>query len=130
MATQTEYDFVLHVLAFIDEEDLRDVIRWNINGEHIAFVVICNDLTDWGCADAQVINEENFAILKQSVAECNVIDPALGSIVGCELFVCRVRGTRPQGAAYPGDRKLWALFDACGPERAIGVGNPYAPGMK
>ena len=33
-----------------------------------------------------------------------------------------------RGAAYPEQRELWPLFDACGEERVIGYGNPYKPG--
>lgn len=44
-----------------------------------------------------------------------------------ELFAARVRGMRPQGACYKGYPKdLWPLFDACGPERETGMGNPHA----
>lgn len=45
------------------------------------------------------------------------------------LFACKVMRMRPQGAAYsyiPED--LWDLFDEAGPERAVGFGNPSAPG--
>jgi hypothetical protein len=45
---------------------------------------------------------------------------------GCDLFVCRERKMRPQGAVYPEDRRFWPLFDACGPEREVGLGNPHA----
>lgn len=44
-----------------------------------------------------------------------------------ELFAARVREMRPQGACYKGYPKdLWPLFDACGPERETGMGNPHA----
>lgn len=46
-----------------------------------------------------------------------------------DLFAAKVKGMRPQGAAYtyiPTD--AWDLFDACGPERQTGMGNPYKPG--
>lgn len=49
--------------------------------------------------------------------------------VFCDLFAARVRGMRPQGAAYTFyPPETWPLFDACGPEREIGFGNPYRPG--
>lgn len=47
------------------------------------------------------------------------------------LFACRSRKMRPQGACYPDDHpELWPLFDACGPEREVGMGNPYRPGER
>jgi hypothetical protein len=46
-----------------------------------------------------------------------------------ELFAARVRGVRPQGASYSlYPRATWPLFDACGPKRETGLGNPYEPG--
>ena len=46
-----------------------------------------------------------------------------------DLFAARSRQERPQGACYSGyDRSIWSLFDACGPEREVGLGNPYVPG--
>jgi hypothetical protein len=44
-----------------------------------------------------------------------------------ELYAARIRKMRPQGAAYPERAATQALFDACGPERAIGFGNPRRP---
>ena len=36
---------------------------------------------------------------------------------------------RPQGAFYSYiDKTSWPLFDLAGPEREVGLGNPYAPG--
>jgi hypothetical protein len=41
------------------------------------------------------------------------------------LFACRSRNSRPQGAIYKRISKaLVPLFDACGPERMTGFGNP------
>lgn len=46
-----------------------------------------------------------------------------------DLYSCRIEGMRPQGAVYRHNKKeLWPLFDACGPEREVGLGNPYKPG--
>lgn len=46
-----------------------------------------------------------------------------------DLYAARVRHERPQGACYAAyPRQLWPMFDAVGPEREVGIGNPYAPG--
>jgi hypothetical protein len=47
---------------------------------------------------------------------------------GITLYACRRKHMRPQGASYPSDKELWPLFDACGPEREISLGNPCHPG--
>lgn len=53
-------------------------------------------------------------------------------IRGCvsDLFAARSRKMRPQGAAYKVryPEELWGLFNAAGPEREVGLGNPRKPG--
>lgn len=48
-----------------------------------------------------------------------------------DLFAARVRGMRPQGAAYKVryDKSIWHLFNECGPERETGPGNPKEIGQ-
>lgn len=126
----TTFEFVMQVLAFFSDEDLVGMLNWRTDGEHapVTFWTNCNDLFGWGVSDAEEVNETSFPVLKQAVADCKAIEPVLGGIIGCELFACRMSGTRPQGAAYPKNRDLWPLFDACGPEREIDICNPYRPG--
>lgn len=121
---------VMQILEFIDVEELHGLIWWRTDGEYapITFWTNSNDLLAWGCADGEEINEETLPLLKQAVEDCKAIDPVCGAITGCELFACRMNKMRPQGAAYPKERELWPLFDACGPERETGLGNPYKPG--
>ncbi|UDL15984.1 hypothetical protein QEH42_gp234 [Microbacterium phage Pumpernickel] len=45
------------------------------------------------------------------------------------LFAAKSRKMRPQGAYYKSiPENIWHLFDACGPEREVGMGNPRKPG--
>lgn len=124
------YQFMLQVMEFFSEHDIIGILYWRCDGEYapIKFFTNTNDLFCWGTADAEYVNPENFDELKKAVDECLAIDPVLGAIVGCELFACRMNKMRPQGAAYPENKNLWPLFDACGPEREISLGNPYKPG--
>ena len=121
---------VLQMLAFIADHDLFDSFTWRTAGAYapITFWLDCSDLLSWGCADAELVNAENLSLLQQAIADCKAIDPQQGVANGCDLFVCRVNKCRPQGVAYPKNRELWPLFDACGPERAVGLGNPCKPG--
>jgi len=90
------------------------------DGELVA-TVTCNDLFFWGVADCEKITDENVDVYLQSKID--------DDICGEWLFCCRVRSLRPQGAAYTYiDKKLWPLYDACGPERETGFGNPCKPG--
>lgn len=123
-------DDAIKTLALIADHDLECMIGWRCDGEYapITIWIQCSDTFGWGCADAEDLTLENLPILEQSIRDCEAVDPVLGRMIACDLFVARVRGIRPQGAAYPKNKELWPLFDACGPERPVDFGNPYAPG--
>ena len=109
--------------------DFCDIFFWRTDGEYapVSLFVKCNDLFYWGCADGEPLTPNNIHLLEQSIADCKAADPKFGYPYAPELFCCRARGERPQGCCYPENRDLWPLFDACGPERAVGLGNPYSP---
>ncbi len=131
--------FVARVLAVFDQYDQRDDLYWRCGakwggGEYhspASFFVNCSDVFYWGCADGEEITPDNIAMLEQAMADCEAVDKVAGTCSAAWLFAARVRQMRPQGASYPGEAALWALFDACGPERAVGLGNPRPhPGVK
>jgi len=126
----TKSEFILDLLGFIADKDLCGILYWRTHGKYtpITFWINTNDLFAWACADGEEVNESNLPLFKQSVEDCIKIDPVLGTLEGCSLFAARMNKMRPQGAAYPECRELWPLFDACGPEREISIGNPYRPG--
>jgi hypothetical protein len=108
---------ILSATAFNNCDD----IWWRVDGEYapLTIFVNCNDLFFWGCSDAETITIDNIGIFEQAYKDS--IDH------GGLLFCCRVRGMRPQGAYYKYlDDAEKPLFDACGPEREIGLGNPSA----
>lgn len=125
------FDYVMDMLKFIEEEDLGYQFWWRTDGAFapITFFVNANDLFYWACGDAEEVTPDALPALKQAIADCKAIDPTDDADVGCWLFTCRIRKMRPQGAAYPA-KKYWTLFDACGPEREIGPGNPRKPGVR
>lgn len=116
---------VLDAVAFDD----CDMIWWRTDSEYapITFFVNCNDLFAWATADAEDVTPENIHLLEQSIKDVRAIDDC--SQMAGSLFCCRARKLRPQGAAYPKDERLWALFDECGPDRDIDkepFGNPHS----
>lgn len=123
-------EFILDLLGFVADQDLCGMLYWRTDGQYapVTFWINTNDLFAWACAEGEEVNESNLPLLKQSVEDCVKIDPILGTLEGCALFAARMNKMRPQGAAYPKCRELWPLFDACGPEREISIGNPYRPG--
>ncbi len=109
--------FMLRVLS-VTSDNCGDII-WNTDGKYapLAFFVICNDLFYWGCADSEAVSCDNITILEQSYKD----SPNNGGL----LFCCRVRKMRPQGAYYHYfDADERPLFDACGQEREVCLGNP------
>lgn len=136
--TKTDYDFIIEVLRVVSDNDDTSAIWWRCDGEWapVTFFVNCNDLFFWGSADTETITPGNIGELVRAYADAEAIDKCA---YASQLFCARVRKMRPQGACYPepifADRrdepetlKLWALYDACGPERETGFGNPYRPG--
>lgn len=120
------------IMRAICKHDAQDVIWWTIcsntsdytshHGQRLKFFANCSDLFAWGGADLEEITEENLDVFNQSMDDC---ETACGhNCDGPQLFACRIRKMRPQGAAYPDEPKVWHLFDACGPERPTGHGNP------
>lgn len=106
--------------ATIEDLLLDDKISLSI-GKSISMYVSCNDVFFWGCSDGEEITLEEIPSLIKACQEC----PEAGT----ELWCARKTQQRPQGASYSYYKpEHWHLFDACGPERETGFGNPYKPG--
>lgn len=86
--------------------------------------VDCSDVFWWGSTDAQEFDENTCADLETCFAVCGN-----DYLVGTSLYCARVRKMRPQGAYYHYiPQQYWELFNACGPERELGLGNPFPIG--
>ena len=90
--------------------------------------ILCNDFFAWGLADLEPVFKPD--VLEQCYVDCRAVtgENCDHEYYAPYLYVCRIRGMRPQGAVYPRDRRYWKIFDDCGPERPVQPGNPYAPG--
>lgn len=103
-------------------------VMMRFEGGRLRFFANIPDLFWWGGGDCEEITDDNVDLyIKSCIDLCSVRWYASREHGGA-LFASRVRGMRPQGAAYPTHKELWPLFDACGPEREKGMGNPYGPG--
>lgn len=116
--------FINHVLRLVARHDIHNSLFWTSD---LKFCVNVNDVFWWGTGDAEEITPENINALEQAILDCEKACD-IGEVYGGWLFAARNRKLRPQGASYPEERELWPLFDACGPERTTGHGNPYKPG--
>lgn len=119
-------DFTMRVLTFFSRHDVHDALWWKVVNGKVQWFVNCNDVFAWGCSDCEELTTENFPILEQAMTDAIAAEKDVGELYADELFVSRVRGMRPQTASYPHyPKEMWPLFDACGPEREAGFGNPY-----
>lgn len=120
----TQLTEVFRIFAFNHTEDLW----WRENEENreiIDFYVNCSDFFHWGTSDVELITAEKLGILYEAKAEIDALNIADHKREYGLLFCAKVRGMRPQGAYYKYlDEALWPLFDACGPMRETGFGNP------
>jgi hypothetical protein len=119
--TATSAAYVRRVLDLFAQADIRDELLWFVDGHQVVFHANVSDVFEWGCADAEPITPDRLPDLERSYADLAAVG-ALECLA--ELYAARLRGMRPQGAAYPSKAGVCGLFDACGPEREIGILNP------
>jgi len=108
------------------------------NDEELNISANCSDTFAWGSADCEPITEDSMPLVIQTARDLfEVLHPIADKVtdrqwLSCwaDLYAARVRSLRPQGAAYKRyPKEVWHLFDAAGPERETGLGNPYKPGQ-
>lgn len=116
-------EFLSRILSAFDEGNIgtfTERLSWS-NGH---FFINCSDVFDWACAECEEISPENIDVLESCIADIRAVSPK-HLYKAPVLFCCRVRSCRPQGAMYDYlPTELWSLFDACGPKREVGFGNP------
>jgi hypothetical protein len=113
--------FVHGVLALFAKADVQGLLWFYGEGDGVCLAADVSDVFAWGGADCEPITPDRLPLLQQAYD-----DLAAFQAWECmpELYAARIRGMRPQGAAYPTSRNAQALFDACGPVRETGLGNP------
>lgn len=115
-----ENRLVMRILSATAFDNCNDIF-WRVDGEYspLTIFVNCNDLFWWATAELEAVTVDNIDIFERAYRD--------SLHHGGMLFCCRVRGMRPQGAYYKYlDNVDHPLFDACGPERKPGYGNPHA----
>lgn len=122
--TNDELAYIRRVLAIFAKADIHSELLWRFEGDHVEFSANVSDVFAWGSADLEDITPDTLPALEQAYADLRAICAVEHT---AELFAARVRRMRPQGAAYPTVLPAQRLFDACGPERLTGLGNPKAP---
>jgi hypothetical protein len=122
--------FIIDLLTFVGNHDLHDELWWRTHNDDctgdLDFYVKCSDVFCWGTADCEELTESDLPLLKECVLLVEKLKPHYGYL-GTRLFVAKKQGMRPQNAYYNEclPKILWPLFDDCGPERKVEMGNPH-----
>jgi hypothetical protein len=114
---------MIKVLDVFWKEDIQEMLFWRVDAGVATFYAKCSDEFFWGTADVEKITKENLHELELAVIDILAfeIDVEFAPV----LFAAKVRKMRPQHAVYTDNPALWDLYDACGPEREPGMGNPH-----
>lgn len=119
----TDHEFLVEVLTIFAKAESHNDLLWNPVEGGIQLWANVSDVFAWGGSDAETITPDRLPVLRTALADLLAIGAEYWL---AELYTARIRGMRPQGAAYPeaDEPKVQALFNACGPERPLGLGNP------
>lgn len=121
MNIQERYNFILDVLRLfsLDETDCYSALFWRCDETGTMFFVNVNDVFFWATADVEPITPEDLPAMRQALADVRQAAPGqcIDAYEGLKLWAARKRKMRPQQPAYPKDKRLWRLFDECGPVR-------------
>ena len=110
---------VMRVLEVTAKHYDYDDLSWRTDGEYapVTFIVNCNDLFYWACADAVAITSSNIDKFEKAYEDATQ-HCEYGADYAQLLFCCRVREMRPQKSYFRNiHEELWKLFNACGEER-------------
>ncbi len=115
MAESTgDWTLLRSVLSLVARADAHDCLWWSADGDTVSLFVNC---TGWfgEASDVEPITADRLEAFRQVFADTAAVTG--GDMTAAPLlYVCRMRGVRPQQSAYPSDARLWAALDACGPE--------------
>ena len=93
--------------------------------EGLENLINCNDFFAWACADCEEVKEEDLPDLQRAIDDVIEAAGEDGRSWGTNLWVCRKREMRPQGAFYPGmPEAVRTFFNTAGPEREVNFFNP------
>jgi hypothetical protein len=128
-AQERDGSFVRQILELLAHDRCTNLIWWERDGK-IGVGADCSDCFFWGSADAEEITPDNLKLFIGTIKFCEDMEAtnegACPTVYADELFAARIRKQRPQGASYEMYPPcLWAAFDACGPVRETGLGNPH-----
>lgn len=123
-----DHRFLVRVLEIfsMSHADAYGDVFWRVDDSELTLYANVSDVFAWGGSDAEPITPKTLDALERAYKDLKAVE---AEEFTAELYAARQRGMRPQGAAYPTQtheswRQVSALYDACGPERAVGFGNP------
>ena len=122
---------VMEIFSLSHADSYGDLF-WRVDDGKILLYANVSDVFFWGGSDAEEITQEKLPELERAYDDLKAVE---AEEFTAELYAARIRRMRPQGAAYPSDtheswRRVAGLYDACGPERVIDMGNPKKPPVR
>lgn len=111
-----ELNFIKQVLTVFADADIHDSLWWRFDDGALTLFAMVNDVFEWACADAEEITPDTLPDLQGAYNDLKAIGATEWTP---DLYAARRRGMRPQGAAYPVDAAVQALFNECGPAREV-----------
>lgn len=124
--------FITRVMEIfsLTHADIYGALFWRVDDGELKLYANVSDVFAWGGSDVEEITPATLPELERAYADLKGVGADMFTV---DLYAARLRRMRPQGACYPSghDTSTWQrvheLFNACGPERAIGPGNPKKP---
>ena len=121
--------FITRVMQIfsLSHADSYSSVFWRVDDGELRLFANVSDTFFWGGSDAEQITFATLSDLERAYADLKEVKAEMFT---AELYAARIRKMRPQGACDPSghDMSTWKrvheLFDACGPERPIDMGNP------
>ena len=106
--------YKINLLKLAATHDFIYDITWN---EDLVFSITCNDIFCYAADSEDITSQEDVDMIEQAAKDLLEIDP-LANCWATVLFIARKRKMRPLTTwHHMFDKRMIALFDACGPER-------------
>src|SRR5437773_4315176 len=82
--TVSEHDLTLRILSAVARIDQHDLIWWRVDGGYapITFFVVCNDLFDWGTADAEPLTAVTIEAFERAIEDVVAATEGDGTYAG------------------------------------------------
>ena len=114
MNNKINLEFLLRVLQLTANISYSSALWWRTDGIYapVSIFINCNNKFEAGRADCECLTPDNLYLFEEAIEEIKEVG---GNEEFAPLLFCaKLKRTRPLDSAYPGDNRLWHLFDRIG----------------